>query len=271
MPVQSTLGRLRTVEFFGVLLPGLYVIGSIGFTFIARNAQHAPALIAQLRRHVSSDPKWYPVALAIFAAYIIGSIIRAIPISGLDNAIGALVRFAIGFRPLQSIVNERSKLLYKDRFPYLAMVNHIREDINITATFGSSYPPQSVSPGVSGDQSASRRPVFDYWKTYVRIKQPDYTSCLHELEARSRMFHGMSWAMLFSIVVSLLACNWAPTGLPLLLAIPSSIGLAVFASRLRHVRGEEVRHVYFAFNILRDDENAEQSEQSNSGLDQPRA
>jgi len=236
------------VDFFGVLLPGLYVVASIGFARLAIGASGLDDLSGRLASHLNGETKLYPVVVAVFAAYILGSAIRAFPISVADNVIGSAVRPLIRTRIVERSSNAEFRKLYDDGFPYRAMLEYVGRELERT---------HSVTSLRALERSVDYRVVFDYWKTYVRIKNPEFTTRLHELEARTRMFHGFLWAALCGTLVALVTWCVGRSPLPLIWAVPSFLIFLIFAIRLRHVRGEEALHVYCAYLVQQQTENSD--------------
>ncbi len=252
MGLESTLGRIRSIDLVGVLLPGLVVVGSFSFNWAAWHARSDAALWQLLDRHLHSEPKWYPALLVLILSYLAGSVIRSLPVSVVDNWTGQLGRACISlFARVTSAQGaseqkpSRVRLLYAAEFPYCPMLESFREELVKSGSLDGSRPIPSARGGDYYHHAA-----FDYWKTFVAQGSPALTLRLQEHEGRARMFYGLFWATSFCVAASTFAfCHVCLLVTTWVLGV-SVASFVVFALQLRHVRGQEARQVYCAFVVL---------------------
>lgn len=251
LPVQSTVARIRTVEFFGVLLPGLYVMSAIGFAFVSAGARDWGTLSSKLKAALAVDPKWLPTIAVLFASYIMGSMVRAFPVDSVDRRIGGLVRWIRGLNPKKDKENAQGSmlyLLYGSDFPYQPWLEHHHALIVTTQKYlnSSAAVQESLKTGIlPGDFRL--HVVFDFWKAWLYAVEPDAGSHIQESEARTRMFCGMFWACIIAFIVSAVGSIWSH--MCWVSACVSALIVIMCAWRLRHIRGEEARQIFFSYIV----------------------
>ena len=243
MPLQSMLVRLRTVEIFGTLLPGLFVLASVGITRLLMRARDWTGVENHVAAFLNSEPGWISVAGFVVASYLCGSLIRVLPVRIVDDLVGRILRplFQLPYLP------KRVQALYRGHFPYHEMLRSVHAELCESGYLDDLI--KNRRPETSSLREGIEAPSFDYWKAFVAGRNPGLASRNEAAESRTRFFHGMFWATVFALGISLWARLAASTNLPLAwsaLSISLSIILAV---RYRFVTGEEVLEVYISFLI----------------------
>lgn len=239
---ENPLTRIRSPEFFGVLLPGLCLLASAGFGWLAAHSRDGVDLWNRLVASITIDaqPRWYSIVIALFAAYLLGSVLRAFPVWRLDTPLAKL----FGIR-IRRNVGERMELLYRDPYPYPAMLSFDRQQLVISGCVSAS----NSCPSFDGCHA---HVVLDYCKEYASLRSPAAAERLQEVEARTRLFFGMFGAMGLGSATSLVfaLCGWS--ALPLLWCAASIPFALIFGQRLRFIRGQEARMIYYAYLVQRE-------------------
>lgn len=205
MILGNPLTRFRTVEFFGVLFPGMYIVASAAFGWVSAHAGTWESLRARLTEHFTGTPQWYSAAVVICFAYLLGSVIRAFPVASLDKPLG---RFFQKLRRKKD-ATVRMTRLYAEAFPYRSMLEYDREQLAAGGCISST----NTGP-LSTDCDAHI--VFDFCKEYASLRNSDAAARIQEVEARTRMFYGMLWANAIGSFMSLGFALFGGSPLPLL-------------------------------------------------------
>jgi hypothetical protein len=269
MSPVNPLARLRTVEFFGTLVPGLFMVAAVCFGYMVADAKDLAEVYKRLLDHFNSSFGWYPIAIVLFSAYMLGSVLRAFPVWKLDNLLGV----AFG-RLVSKSASEAKTLLYREKreppvdgkktyknssFPYPALLTYDRKQLADAGCISQD----SKNP-FENARGASAHIAFDYCKEYVSRKSTTAAARIQEFEARTRMLYGMVWASVLgsigAIIISIAHTNWFPL-VWLFLSIPIVI---VFGQRLRFVRGVEARMAFYAYLIQQEIEKQPQTPDSSS-------
>jgi hypothetical protein len=257
MAIGNPLTRFRTVDFFGVLLPGLFIVASLAFDWAAVHATTLDGLVGRIASHLSGTPQWYPVAVTVFTAYVLGSVVRAFPVWRLDDRLAALNGFLV-----RRSRSRRLKLLYATSYPYPTMLQYDHEELLKAGCISRS------NTGPEFDKCHAHI-ALDYCKEYASCKSPAAALRMQEMEAKTRMFYGMFWAAGAGFVASALFALVRWNALPLLWCGVTLLMGVVFGQRLRFVRGHEARMIYYAYLIQREAELSDAAAADKSGAAQP--
>jgi hypothetical protein len=241
VPLQTMLGRLRPVELFGTLVPGLFLTLSIGLVRLASRAGSWANWERSIESLLAREPKWTSIALFIGASYMCGTLIRAMPSRIVDHVIGRMLR------PLYSMryFGPRLNALHRDRFPYPRMLQFVHAQLDASGYLDALSNRETLANSILRSDIDSSS--FEYWKAFVAARNPGLASRQEAAESRTRFFWGMFWATFGALGVSLLGSLLAPSSLPLVWATVSACMFVLFALRYRYVTGDEVRQVYISF------------------------
>ncbi len=219
------LSRVAHVEFFAVLPAGLYIT-VVGFMTadVALSPPLDSNVLVRLLEHVEGVQKDAGrVLLAIFAAYVAGSILRVLPVRWVEQVIPP---FKSTFPSIRRLSTFRAEVI--------ANAAHFSHDVTRLPSLGQTVPMS----------------VFNHWKNLVCLNSADGFRYYQDFEARSRFFAGMFWASLVGVVLPLAALHatsWPPV---LQLIVPSALLLVLFGSQFRRVRAQEAQVLYSVYSAL---------------------
>jgi hypothetical protein len=280
MPAGTALSRVNKSEFFAILGPGLYVVGSVALLVAAWQKQESAKeglrwAAALVERH------WSIAAGLLFLAFLVGNVLRA-PRGNIADA--NCQRFFSVFRQARSAETRLGELLRsrfvpaflrpKDtlpfdeavsggKFPYAQMLDLVVQDLN-----ESEKHLELTIPERDGAQHV----LFNYWKAILCHKsERGYESAL-EQEARVRLFVNMYRGALLGMLpagLGAILCAfqyfrghwWWLMGIAFL---ASAVIAGVFGSQIRRVRGHEVLVVFLTYLALRDAGGTDPKEQEGS-------
>jgi hypothetical protein len=236
MSADTALSRVNTVDFFGVLVPGVYVAANLsllGFAFVDPNITTDPAW--SIINNAVVNVELNKLLLLLLISYLLGSTARALPVNTVDRVSGWV----------NSTIIPRKKArrqAYAENFPYLNLLEGIFTDLNKNNSFTISNRPKAEPTPMA---------AFNYWKAVIAKESPNLVAQIRAAEARVRMFAGIVWATAFSLAVCLIAllCPrgqswWQPF---VFSACCSFTLLLVFVTLIRSMRREEARAVYVGF------------------------
>jgi hypothetical protein len=261
MSANAALNRVNTVDFFTVVIPGVYFVANIalfGFWFIDRSkTEETPWRI--IGNAVTNLPV-NGLLILLLAAFLLGSTARAFPVKTVDTVSGWINK-------LRCVLPcwRRLKSPYSQEFPYNPMLEDIfgylkQCDCDFT---------EQCAPAPEHDPEKKRIAEFNYWKVVICCDSPELFALIRAAEARVRMFAGIIWATGWSCVVSTVAVALPPLRQwyePFVTSAMVSLVLCVvFLVLLRSMRREEVRAVYYGFLAL----NRKTSSRSETGEHNP--
>lgn len=242
MTFENPFSRFRTVDFFGVLVPGFFIIASVGFSWAAALSASAGALLERILKHFAGQPQWYAIAVVVGTAYLLGSVVRAFPVWRLDTPLAKFFGVFVG-----KSSSKRMRLLYERPYPYPTLLAYDLKQLRSGGCISSA----NRGPAF-GDIHAHI--AIDYCKEYAASKSAPAANRIQEVEARTRMFFGMFCAAVVGALISTVFAAWARSALPLIWC-GLSFGFALlFGQRLRFVRGHEARMIFYAYLIQRESE-----------------
>jgi hypothetical protein len=246
MPAPATINRFRPVDFFGALLPGVYLLLSTLYICVCVSALHVNDVWNWLRGFIASQTNISGLLFVLIISYLLGTIIQAFPVHLTDKLCAWLY---IRFRRDGLDPEKFPDMLYRERFPYPSCLQRTQDILE-------EYMPQASGgeDTVSILRKSERYIVnVDYWKMVLCMREPNAYAETQALEARVRLFVGMFWANTLSIILCIFAllCRdvaFGPLWLLLLLSFPFAL---LFGFRLRYVRGEEANRLFLAYEIHR--------------------
>lgn len=229
------LSHVSTIDFFGVLIPGLYVSGNLlllTFAFVDPKETTESAWIIIDNAIIGFQLN--KLFLLLLVAYLFGSAARVFPVNVIDKISGWINQ--------KISRNETWKEESKQKFPYIEYLNKLHGDIKHYNSFTVTTELQEEPDPMS---------VFNYWKAVITRESPNLVAQIRAAEAKVRMFAGIVWATGFSLILSLIAlsfssirCWWPPF---VISACLSFTLLIIFIIGLRPMRREEARAVYLGF------------------------
>ncbi len=250
MPGETALARVSKYDFFAIFGSGTYVVASYGIlaTAVFKGAQKfAPNealgwLSGIIERH-------WPIAVAgLFLAFLIGNVLRALPVNLLDNWWPGWLATVPRRKeePPERVAYHQA--LWKSPFPYGDML-----ELELRALKKNHKDLDFAIP-----EEGTRHTMFNFWKAELCSESGSAFEYTQELEGRVRLFATMFWGALLGLVAGvtglLLSVSWLlGPGWALLMAslvFLSALICIVFGSQLRRVRGLEVVCVFFAYVSL---------------------
>jgi hypothetical protein len=239
MPAATALSKIGRFDFFAILAPGLYLT-AIASLFMAALIRGPGQNWTEALNNLSNLIKLHwPLSIVLFFfSYLLGNILRAIPVNIVDRICGPIFK--------KTARNHHDRALYRDNFPYLPMLRQQLLDLQANGLLKRSGLPDS----------SSAHTTFNLWKMMLCHRAPAMFDYIQDLEGRVRLFSGIIWSALLSsflaaVGVILSTCpkhpfnsSWLP--IMIIIAVLSLMTAGLLGWRLRHVRGEEVYGVYHA-------------------------
>ncbi len=196
MPANSALNRVNTVDFFAVVIPGVYFaanIGLLGFSFLDRSqTQQTPWQIINdvvINLHVNG------LLILLLAGFLLGSTARAFPVKNVDKISGRINRLICTLRQQPD-----RKRHFSHEFPYNPMLQHIFENLESKYDF---HPRCAPAPADAPEKK--RMGEFNYWKTVICHDSTELFGFVRAAEARVRMFAGLVRATAWSCILAIVA------------------------------------------------------------------
>lgn len=217
---RTTLNKISKVEFFAVLPAGTYVMLSIYLYFVSVDSNNSTTLWHEFKLLIElthSQPT--ALLLLVFCSYLLGSVLRAIPVSYAEKLMDAFRKDV-------------------ETFPYPDHTKGIISRLNDKSDIANIK--TSVNPNL--DKEVCKN-VYNYWKDVVCIRTPTAFSHYQEFESRTRFFSSMCMAGVVGIIVSgvILFENLHSLHTPAvyLLILSTCVTLA-YGLNIKRVRGQEV-------------------------------
>ena len=237
MPVATTLSRIGRFEFFAILAPGVCLVAVV--TIFLTACMVEPSIDAgQAMTAISNQIKnqWpFGVVILLFA-YLVGSILRAIPVGAADGFCGYLFKW--------TAIRGYDHILYVDDFPYGAMLEKQLAALQMNDQFDD----------VTLPADGTSHTIFNMWKLILCDRSPGIFEYAQDLEGRVRLFSGMIWVAVPSGVLGIIGCFLSrrcgcihPSWFPIMtgMAVASFLFFFLLGWRLRRVRAEEVQVIFF--------------------------
>ncbi len=201
--------------------------------WVTGSSQDAAKSLSELSSKVK---ELWPLSVALlFFAYMVGNILRAVPVGAVDQICGWLFR--------RTARNDFDRALYQASFPYLPMLEKQFGALQINGVVGERcLPPEGTA-----------HTAFNLWKLLLCHRSVAAFEYASELEGRVRLFSGMIWTALLSGALGFVGVLWSlpghrfhPSWLWIMvgIVIVSVVFALLLGWRLRRVRSEEVLAVF---------------------------
>ncbi|MCP4601206.1 MAG: hypothetical protein GY847_11895 [Proteobacteria bacterium] len=238
MPVKTALPSVNVGDFFAIVVPGFYVICTaslFGFMTIPRNAQQDEPWKIICQAVANMDANW--IALCVVASYLVGNIMRILPVKWPDAWCGWI---------FGKLLRSRKELYEEgETFPYPKALKRRFDRLGGQKVFNLPEAPT---------EKEGLYVVFNYWKIILCKESPELFACTQVLEARVRMFVGIIWATGVGVILGGVQFIIPGTRVwwePLLLSSLISFAIfLLFLLLLREARNEEARTVFFSYLAL---------------------
>lgn len=253
MAIQPTLGKLSRLEFLAVLTPGFYILCIFLFIIFAVTTEKPISIINQLKEF--PNVFWVPLTLLLLlTSYVFGSIPRAFSVTMTDNF---CCKIFYTKKRVKKLLSGYKKELRRELFPYPRALRHqLKALAKAKILKNRTKNPNRRKIRLPDDNDPNGIALFDYWKDVLLMRAPDTSPLIESLEARSRFFVGMFWASFLGTIsgIILMAVCLLRNGfkdywfiLVACFVLISILFFMLFGVRLRSVRGEEARHVFFSY------------------------
>lgn len=245
MPTTTVLSRVRG-EFFPVMAPGLYVVLAIAAVSVAMGDDSTGATLwEKFKPFVKLLTDYWPLSiLVIFAAYLLGNILRAFPVNLSDR---------ICRRWFRRTVSLRDRYFFDFEFPYKVLIKEYVEMLPKYGVLSDKLLPNKEE--IDEMKPYVLHTMFNYFKLVLCTGAPDAFVYIQEFELRVRLFSGMFWAGLVGIITNIILAVYVFAnkdfeiwiGFIVVYFIISLVLVLLFGRQLPRVRGQEAVHVYLAY------------------------
>lgn len=201
---ESPLTRVGTVDFFGIVVPGSYIIMVSLLAFLAVTGSGGESFVSGIEAIVAQVRQWPVAIILLLAIYLVGSLPRAF-------AVGATEKVCLRYRRLlkgpwakrsseTKLCSQRmgrTWAIHDDApFPYPEMLRKLRIEL--------------AKRGLADDEDANESKElsvvdFDYWKITIQKEWPASIPFVRSLESRVRYFVGMFWASITGVIAATVA------------------------------------------------------------------
>jgi hypothetical protein len=219
MAVKTIVSKIGKIDFFAVLPSGTYTFLSLylllGLDHKQRDISESAWSSLEPLVHLTHD-KPSVIILILFSAYVLGSILRAVPVS-----------------KSESFICDN-----KNEFPYGKEVKEMFDSIKTHHQL--TYVETGLIPDLT---NGLPKHVYNCWKDMVCVCSPEGFAYFQEFEARTRFFAGMFLAGCIGIVCAPLTSLVVGSILyepALYMFIVSVIITLLYGRNLQHVRMQEV-------------------------------
>ncbi|HHM06263.1 MAG TPA: hypothetical protein ENJ19_11080 [Gammaproteobacteria bacterium] len=229
--MKAALGKIGKIDFFAVLPSGTYILLSFYIFVIAgtdSQMQGGASLWAAFIPLVDlTHSKPTTLLLMLFSSYLLGSVLRALPVSFSEKAVNMFFSD-------------------KEPFPYQSELDNffseLKRNSRIAGIDGHTVP--------DGGNAITKR-VFNYWKHVICLHAPEAFVNYQEFEARTRFFSGMFLAGAIGAFVSLLclvkALSYAPAWYLLVLSVLVALSYGLSVRRVRVQEATTLAGLYLAY------------------------
>jgi len=258
MPAATTLSRINKHDYFAILGSGAYAVGSGCLLIIAYWGHHHHSGVRESLRYASHIIKdYWPMAVGLlFAAFLIGNALRALPVDRIDDFCGKqwIRWFSRFFRrpdksPEQKALHDK---LQEGTFPF-----HGKLRLDLQAIKGALKDDlKNLDDMLLPNET--RHSLFHFWKAELCLENELGFEYAQQLEGRVRLFATMAYASgagIFAGIIGMLAwmcclldSSWGVVMFGLLAV--SVLIFLIFGVQLRQVRGQEVAGVFSAYVAL---------------------
>lgn len=284
MPGETALAKVSKYDFFAILGSGSYVVGCCGLLFAAASSHRQDFTGAGALQCLNDtfEGHWPAAVAALFLAFLIGNVLRALPVTRVDEwwkkwwFDGLRKRFE---NPSKTMSPYESALR-KGLFPYPDMILGELEAMNHSILVGHPSVYKEIAQELEFARSTKLPEVkigeiwhsaYNCWKAELCRESATAFEYTQELEGRVRLFATMICAALLGLPTGLIGfflsvfpftgSGWV--AVMLIMVILSALISFIFGSYLRRVRGQEVAAVFTAYvslTLKRSRERASQNE-----------
>lgn len=218
------MGQMGKGDVFAVLAPGVYVSFVVYACAMATGSESTESLwdiFQDLVVNLQENP--LSLLIVAFLAYLVGSLVRAIPVSFAERAYPSF---------------EGLKPSFKSTFPYPSILEAVSRDLE------KSYPGLGGHvPKLVGLSMKELHSLYNYWKSVVCHCSESGFDYYRSFEIRVRFFAGVIWAALAGILGSLYIAFDQGAFLHSALHMfgISSLVFILLGGRIRKVRRQEAR------------------------------
>lgn len=226
MQNSSPLSGIGKVDFFAVLPAGFYIFLVIYLVFL-NDGNSEPTNIWEQIKSLAKDMKENPILVLfiLFASYLLGSIIRTIPVDWADSIVPP----------------------YKSKFPYLDKLEETYSFLEKNAEMVLINP--KIMPQFHKDKEKMRL-FLNYCKCPLCMYAPQSFVYYETFEARSRLFVGIFWAGILGVIgfLIMLIRVWNFTFIPAWHLFFMSTALVIpFGLSIKRVRRQEVNTLWSSY------------------------
>ncbi len=250
--MDAILNKIKG-DFFSIMTPGFYILIIMVSAFISFYPGTETCFNWNgLLQIVKEWKAYWPLYLfAVFIVYLIGSFLRAIPISTADKICKLIFSGMLKKKMSKVEIQEKSAknlvtIYYNYPFPY-----HPAWERLFSYLQGNCFEEGAFNLPDRKDMHAS----YNFFKSVLCSYVPNAFAYTQTLEARVRLFAGMFWSGLLGIAVfsmlgilhfnNLIQIVWSTTHL--MIVGMSFLICVLFGGQLPRVRGQEVEYVFYSY------------------------
>jgi hypothetical protein len=219
MAANAAIGKIGKIDFFACLPSGTYVFLCIYLVLnMGEDSYNLMSQIALLSKSTTTNPS--SLLLILFCSYLLGSILRAIPVS-----------FS------EALIHRK-----KSEFPYEDKLKEMITEIQKHSPVSQVNP--ELLPSVDHEITKSS---YNYWKDVICVNTPEAFVHYQEFEARTRYFSGMFLSGVVGVLIgvaaliyTLISYGTAYYLVSLSLILLSAIIASSFGCNLQRIRLQEV-------------------------------
>jgi hypothetical protein len=251
MAARDPLPHFGRIDFLAIVVPGFYLLANFWLVVLALNHPDGESLWTAVQEAVRAPTENWTVFLGIIlASYLLGSLVRAIPVNHADE-LWRVLGWLAGYLP-PATRTEWSKI---DWFPYREVLQETLSHVEKCRAVGVADPDRACLRNVVSGDGKQLHTAYNYWKVAICDTAPGAFEFTQELESRVRLFAGMFWAGGLGAVLLVggflvtaargFGIDWgfvAVFGVSLLIA-------AAFGANIGRVRREEVRYVFLTYLV----------------------
>lgn len=227
MPMKTVVNRINVSDIASIIAPGFYLYFAVHIFYTAYyqfNGEHALASANSfwdILFHFSTSLYEKPSMLLFifFASYLLGTVLRAIP-----------VRFTESLIPP-----------FHSRFPYPDALNNVLATLRANKTlirYNEDFFPAQIEH--------VHMNVFNYWKNLLCLKALAVFHHYKSFENRSRFFAGMILSSLAATIASIIMnfVNQSCSSVYIPLFVLSGTLFTIFGVNFRRIRRQEAEALF---------------------------
>src|ERR1017187_7080428 len=230
---ETALAKVSKYDFFAILGSGSYVVGCCGLLFAAVSSRNQNLTTQEAIKWLSGtiEHHWPLAVASLFLAFLIGNVLRALPVNRADNWWErwwfAALRTRLQKRKETNSPYQRN--LRKGPFPYPAvvfgeleamkrslLVRYPSVSSEIQKDLGFDSPNKTYKDHKEAKETEETwHSAYNFWKAELCRESATAFEYTQELEGRVRLFATMIWASLLGLsagVIGLLLTFAGPVG-----------------------------------------------------------